>query len=163
MFNKCAQVVFNQAVFVGWLELCGGVAACLYPRGMTECFLFPSAKEESVRFSPQWMPFGCVSLPLASSEHFPWQTASPNHISKFTSSHAFHLGALHDFFRGRSFTQTHTHPSTDLLKLCESGFVMNVRRDKVKLVLFCQYPQQQNHRPTSTLAHPVVDHLTWER
>lgn len=58
--------------------------------------------------------------------------------------------------------QSYTHPSTDLLMLCESGFVMDVRGHQVKLVLFCQNPQQQDNCPTSTLANSVVDHLTWE-
>jgi len=97
---------------------------------------------------------------MALSEHFAWQTPLFNHISKFSQYVFLYKCTLQ--LLGDISCLRHTHPSTDLLMLCESGFVMDVRGHQVKLVLFCQNPQQQDNCPTSTLANPVVDHLAWE-
>ena len=46
--------------------------------------------------------------------------------------------------------------------LGESGFVMDVRGDQVKLVFLSQDPEKQHHSATSTFPHSIIDHLTGE-
>lgn len=50
-----------------------------------------------------------------------------------------------------------------LLMFCEAGFVVDVRRDQVELVLLSQQPQQDDHCPAAALPHAIVNHLAGER
>lgn len=45
---------------------------------------------------------------------------------------------------------------------CEARFIVDVGGDQVELVLLCQQPQQDDHRPAAALPHAVINHLAGE-